>query len=55
MTANYFELEHLSHVYADGTKALIDISLHIPKGKKSLYSGKMAQESQHYFSILMAS
>ncbi len=34
MTAYYFELHHLSHIYADGTTALTDISLQIPRGKK---------------------
>ncbi|WP_155591422.1 energy-coupling factor ABC transporter ATP-binding protein [Lysinibacillus cavernae] len=34
MTAFYFELNHLSYAYADGTKALTDITLHIPKGRK---------------------
>ncbi|PKU51829.1 MULTISPECIES: ATP-binding cassette domain-containing protein [Lysinibacillus] len=34
MTAFYFELNRLSYAYADGTKALSDITLHIPKGKK---------------------
>lgn len=30
----YFELNQLSYAYADGTKALTDITFHIPKGKK---------------------
>ncbi|QTB20974.1 ABC transporter ATP-binding protein [Lysinibacillus sphaericus] len=34
MTAYYFQLTNLSYAYADGTKALTDISLDIPKGKK---------------------
>lgn len=34
MTAFYFELNQLSYAYADGTKALSDITLDIPKGKK---------------------
>ncbi len=34
MTVFYFELNRLSYAYADGTKALSDITLHIPKGKK---------------------
>lgn len=37
MTKCYFDLKHLSHVYADGTHALTDISLQIPKGKKLQY------------------
>lgn len=53
MTAFYFELNQLSYAYADGTKALSDITLDIPKGKKSPYSGIMAQENRLCFSILM--
>lgn len=34
MTELYFDLQHLSYAYADGTKALTDITLQIPKGKK---------------------
>ena len=34
MTEFYFDLKHLSYAYADGTHALTDISLQIPKGKK---------------------
>ncbi|WP_421927299.1 energy-coupling factor ABC transporter ATP-binding protein [Lysinibacillus capsici] len=34
MTAFYFKLNQLSYAYADGTKALSDITLDIPKGKK---------------------
>ncbi|MCS1381391.1 MULTISPECIES: energy-coupling factor ABC transporter ATP-binding protein [Lysinibacillus] len=34
MTELYFDLRHLSYAYADGTKALTDITLQIPKGKK---------------------
>ncbi|MGE8000424.1 energy-coupling factor ABC transporter ATP-binding protein [Lysinibacillus sp. NPDC093190] len=34
MTDLYFDLTHLSYAYADGTHALTDISLQIPKGKK---------------------
>lgn len=34
MTELYFDLKHLSYAYADGTEALTDISLQIPKGKK---------------------
>lgn len=34
MTDLYFDLTHLSYAYADGTHALTDITLQIPKGKK---------------------
>lgn len=34
MTELYFDLQHLSYAYADGTKALTNITLQIPKGKK---------------------
>lgn len=34
MTNLYFELTHLSYAYIDGTHALTDITLQIPKGKK---------------------
>ncbi|MGE8035628.1 energy-coupling factor ABC transporter ATP-binding protein [Lysinibacillus sp. NPDC093692] len=34
MTDLYFELTHLSYAYVDGTHALTDITLQIPKGKK---------------------
>lgn len=34
MTELYFELTRLSYAYADGTHALTDITLQIPKGKK---------------------
>ncbi|AHN22297.1 MULTISPECIES: energy-coupling factor ABC transporter ATP-binding protein [Lysinibacillus] len=34
MTELYFNLQHLSYAYADGTQALTDITLQIPKGKK---------------------
>lgn len=34
MAELYFNLQHLSYAYADGTKALTDITLQIPKGKK---------------------
>ncbi len=34
MTELYFELQQLSYAYADGTEALTDITLQIPKGKK---------------------
>lgn len=34
MTELYFDLQHLSYAYADGTQALTDITLQIPKGKK---------------------
>lgn len=34
MTELHFDLQHLSYAYADGTKALTDITLQIPKGKK---------------------
>ncbi|MGE7941502.1 energy-coupling factor ABC transporter ATP-binding protein [Lysinibacillus xylanilyticus] len=34
MTDLYFELKQLSYAYADGTHALTDITLQIPKGKK---------------------
>lgn len=34
MTELYFDLKDLSYVYADGTNALTDITLQIPKGKK---------------------
>jgi len=34
MTDLYFDLKHLSYAYADGTHALTDITLQIPKGKK---------------------
>lgn len=53
MTAFYFELNRLSYAYADGTKALSDITLHIPKGKKLPSLVIMALENQHCFSILM--
>lgn len=53
MTAFYFKLNNLSYAYADGTKALTDITLNIPKGKKSLYSVIMEQENPLYFSTLM--
>lgn len=38
MTAFYFKLNQLSYAYADGTKALSDITLHIPKGKKNCHT-----------------
>lgn len=34
MTDLYFDLTHLSYAYVDGTHALTDITLQIPKGKK---------------------
>jgi len=34
MTDLYFDLTHLSYAYADGSHALTDITLQIPKGKK---------------------
>lgn len=34
MTDLYFDLTHLSYAYGDGTHALTDITLQIPKGKK---------------------
>ncbi|MGA3600838.1 energy-coupling factor ABC transporter ATP-binding protein [Lysinibacillus agricola] len=34
MTDLYFELKKLSYAYADGTHALTDLTLQIPKGKK---------------------
>lgn len=34
MTDLYFELKQLSYAYADGTHALTDLTLQIPKGKK---------------------
>lgn len=34
MTELYFDLTHLSYAYADGTHALTDITLQLPKGKK---------------------
>ncbi|KOS68216.1 cobalt ABC transporter ATPase [Lysinibacillus contaminans] len=34
MTELYFDLKNLSYAYADGTHALTDITLQIPKGKK---------------------
>ncbi|OXS72974.1 energy-coupling factor ABC transporter ATP-binding protein [Lysinibacillus sp. KCTC 33748] len=34
MTDLYFELTHLSYTYVDGTHALTDVTLQIPKGKK---------------------
>lgn len=34
MTELYFDLKHVSYAYADGTHALTDINLQIPKGKK---------------------
>ncbi|MCY9547764.1 energy-coupling factor ABC transporter ATP-binding protein [Lysinibacillus xylanilyticus] len=34
MTDLYFDLTHLSYAYADGTNALTDITLQLPKGKK---------------------
>jgi len=34
MTDLYFDLTHLSYAYADGTHALTDITLQLPKGKK---------------------
>ncbi|WP_068984713.1 MULTISPECIES: energy-coupling factor ABC transporter ATP-binding protein [Lysinibacillus] len=34
MTDLYFELKQLSYAYADGTHALTDMTLQIPKGKK---------------------
>ncbi|MFJ7952674.1 energy-coupling factor ABC transporter ATP-binding protein [Lysinibacillus sp. NPDC096418] len=34
MSELYFDLKHLSYAYADGTHALTNITLQIPKGKK---------------------
>ena len=51
MTDLYFDLTQLSYAYADGTYALTDITLQIPKGKKSLYLVIMELENQRYFSI----
>lgn len=34
MEENFFTIEDVSHEYADGTMALQQLSLHIPKGKK---------------------
>lgn len=51
MTELYFDLQHLSYAYADGTKALTDITLQIPKGKKLPCLVTMAQVNLRYFSI----
>ncbi len=37
-TGLYFELKQLSYAYADGTYALTDITLQIPKGKKNRFT-----------------
>ncbi|WP_107841411.1 energy-coupling factor ABC transporter ATP-binding protein [Metasolibacillus meyeri] len=34
MTNPYFDLQQVSHIYTDGTHALTDITLTLPKGKK---------------------
>ncbi|GLC89270.1 energy-coupling factor ABC transporter ATP-binding protein [Lysinibacillus piscis] len=34
MSTTYFDLQHVSHCYTDGTHGLTDITLSIPKGKK---------------------
>ncbi|AVK84606.1 energy-coupling factor ABC transporter ATP-binding protein [Lysinibacillus sp. B2A1] len=48
----YFELNQLSYDYVDGTHALIDISLQIPKGKKIALLGHNGAGKSTLFQLL---
>lgn len=53
MTEHYFALQHVSFVYSDGTKALDNISITIPKGKKIAILGENGSGKSTFFKLLM--
>lgn len=53
MTESYFTFDHVSFHYGDGTQALHDISLSIPKGKKIAILGENGSGKSTFFKLLM--
>ena len=53
MTENYFTFNHVSFRYSDGTEALKDISLSIPKGKKVAILGENGSGKSTFFKLLI--
>src|SRR5690606_15840004 len=52
-TESYFTFDHVSFHYGDGTQALHDISLSIPKGKKIAILGENGSGKSNIFKLLM--
>jgi len=53
MTESYFSFDHVSFRYIDGTEALKDISLSIPKGKKVAILGENGSGKSTFFKLLI--
>lgn len=53
MTENYFTFDQVSFRYSDGTEALKDISLSIPKGKKVAILGENGSGKSTFFKLLI--
>ena len=53
MTENYFTFNHVSFRYSDGTEAIKDISLSIPKGKKVAILGENGSGKSTFFKLLI--
>lgn len=53
MTTPYFSFEHVSFLYPDGTKAINNISLTIPVGKKITILGENGSGKSTLFKLLM--
>lgn len=53
MTENYFSFDDVSFLYADGTKALEHLTLHIPIGKKIAILGENGSGKSTFFKLLM--
>lgn len=53
MTESYFTFDRVSFRYSDGTEALKDISLSIPKGKKVAVLGENGSGKSTFFKLLI--
>ncbi len=53
MTKSYFTFENVSFQYSDGTEALHNISLTIPKGKKVAILGENGSGKSTFFKLLI--
>lgn len=53
MTESFFRFDHVSFQYSDGTKALYELSLSIPKGKKVAILGENGSGKSTFFKLLI--
>lgn len=53
MIESYFTFDHVSFRYSDGTEALKDISLSIPKGKKVAILGENGSGKSTFLNYLL--